>query len=59
MKTVSSLVSGLKFVLKYAALIAVVVKIVQFAIDEFEKVGINSEPAPAKLSKSEDNDEQA
>jgi Zn finger protein HypA/HybF involved in hydrogenase expression len=45
MKTVNSITTVLKIVIKYGALIAVAVKVIQFAIDEIEKLNIKEEPA--------------
>ncbi len=59
MKTASSIISGLKFILKYAALIAVVVKIVTYAIDELEKAGIKSDSSkPLEVAEIHEEDEQ-
>lgn len=38
MKQLSTVITGLKFVLKYGAILGVVVKIITFAIDELEKL---------------------
>lgn len=40
MKQLSSVITGLKFVLKYGAILGVVVKIITFAIDELEKLDL-------------------
>lgn len=58
MKTASSIINGLKFVLKYAALIAVVVKIVTYAIDELEKAGIKSDSKPLEVAETHQDDEE-
>jgi|GEM_PF-4039719 len=55
MKTFSSIAGVLKLIVKYGAIIAVIVKVVQFAVDEFEKIG--GSPEPEKIAKSEDNDQ--
>lgn len=47
MKTVSSITTVLKLVIKYGALIAVVVKVIQFAVDEIEALKFD-EKEPAK-----------
>lgn len=47
MKTVSSITSILKLVIKYGALIAVVVKVIQFAVEEIEALKLE-EKEPAK-----------
>lgn len=47
MKTISSVTSILKIVIKYGALITVVVKVVQFALDEIEALKLE-EKEPAK-----------
>jgi hypothetical protein len=38
LKNIRSLASGLRFVLKYAALVSVIIEIVQFAIQKLETV---------------------
>lgn len=43
MKTVSSITTVLKLVIKYGALIAVLVKVIQFAVDEVEALGLEKE----------------
>jgi hypothetical protein len=55
MKTFSSIATVLKMVVKYGAIVAVIVKVVQFAVDEFEKIG-HSADEPKQL-KNEDNDQ--
>lgn len=50
MKTVYSITNILKIVIKYGALITVVVKVVQFAVDEIEALKLEEkEPAQAQL----------
>lgn len=39
MKSISTITSVLKIIVKYGAIIAVAVKVVQFAHDEFSKLG--------------------
>lgn len=41
MKIVSSITTVLKIVIKYGALIAVGVKVIQFAVDEIEALNLN------------------
>lgn len=50
MKTVTSITNVLKLVIKYGALIAVAVKVIQFAVDEIEKLNLSpkEEKEPAK-----------
>jgi hypothetical protein len=43
MKTVSSITTVLKLVIKYGALLAVLVKVIQFAVDEVEALGLDKE----------------
>ena len=43
MKTVSSITTVLKLVIKYGALLAVLVKVIQFAVDEVEALGFDKE----------------
>lgn len=46
MKTVSSITTVLKLVIKYGALLAVAVKVIQFAVDEIEALKLDEkEPA--------------
>ena len=45
MKQLSSVITGLKFVLKYGAILGVLVKIITFSIDELEKLDL---PKPEK-----------
>lgn len=46
MKTVSSITTVLKLVIKYGALVAVVVKVIQFAVSEIEALNLeDKEPA--------------
>lgn len=47
MKTISSITSILKIVIKYGALIAVVIKVIQFAVEEIEALKLD-EKEPAK-----------
>ncbi|GEL11813.1 hypothetical protein SAMN05192550_2812 [Flavobacterium glycines] len=47
MKTVNSITTVLKLVIKYGALIAVAVKVIQFAVDEIEALKLD-EKEPAK-----------
>ena len=47
MKTVSSITTVLKLVIKYGTLIAVAVKVIQFAVDEIEALKLD-EKEPAK-----------
>lgn len=44
MKTVSSITTVLKLVIKYGALIAVAVKVIQFAVDEIEALKLDEKP---------------
>jgi hypothetical protein len=41
MKTISSITSILKIVVKYGALITVIVKVVQYAIDEIDALNLD------------------
>jgi hypothetical protein len=43
MKTVSSITTILKIVIKYGALITVLVKVIQYAVDEVEALGLDKE----------------
>lgn len=43
MKTVSSITTVLKLVIKYGALLAVIVKVIQFAVDEIEALNLDKE----------------
>lgn len=52
MKTINSITSVLKLVIKYGAYIAIAVKVVQFAVDEFEKLNAD-EKEPAKAVENE------
>ena len=44
MKSLSTITNVLKIIVKYGAIIAVAVKVVQFAHDEFAKLSDNKEP---------------
>ncbi|WP_294964982.1 hypothetical protein [uncultured Flavobacterium sp.] len=50
MKSISTITNVLKIIVKYGAFIAVAVKVVQFAHDEFAKLAEDKEP-----KKSEEN----
>lgn len=50
MKSLSTITNVLKIIVKYGAIIAVAVKVVQFAHDEFAKLADDKEP------KKEDKD---
>lgn len=53
MKTISSITTVLKLVVKYGSLIAVLVKTVQFAMDEIEALQLDKEPAKAVNQENE------
>lgn len=46
MKSISTITNVLKIIVKYGAYIAVAVKVVQFAHDEFTKLVDEKEPKP-------------
>jgi hypothetical protein len=49
MKILSSIPNILKLGIKYGAFIVVIVRVLQFALEEFEKLKLDEkEPAPAK-----------
>lgn len=52
MQSIKSITNLLKFVLKYAALIAVVVEIIQFAITKLDQIEKNT-PSPGDNSSSD------
>lgn len=45
MKSISTITNVLKIIVKYGAFIAVAVKVVQFAHDEFAKLNQDNEPS--------------